>query len=178
MAPFQSLEQRHLRRCSQYFPLKPWPTIVVWLIHLILYTQQACDVHSPSNTAFLLVGAFLEDEGKEVVSKCVNENRISIPVGDNSWASKWNKDALVSVDTAFYTCKTQRLKTKVAKYIILMIEQTFPKFYLPTLLLGWCYIYVTKSKPRGFSSWLKPCQINLKPCFCVSYTGWLPAKFW
>lgn len=68
--------------------------MVVLLIPLILY------MHSPS---FLLLEAFLEEEGKEVVSKCVNKNRLCVPVGDNSWASQLNKDAYVSVNTSFNT---------------------------------------------------------------------------
>lgn len=68
--------------------------MVVLLILLILY------VCSPS---FLLLEAFLEEEGKEVVSKCVNKTRMRVPVSDNSWASQFNKDAFVSVNTSFNT---------------------------------------------------------------------------
>lgn len=49
--------------------------MVVLLIPLILY------VHSPS---FLLLEAFSEEEGREVGNKCVNKNRMCVPVGDNS----------------------------------------------------------------------------------------------
>lgn len=84
--------------------------MVVLLIPLILY------VSSPS---FLLLGAFVEEEGKEVVSKCVNKSRMCVPVGDNPWTSQLNKDACVSVNTSFNTSvklggwkqKEQNLKT-------------------------------------------------------------------
>lgn len=68
--------------------------MVVLLIPLILY------VHSSS---FLLLEAFLEEQGREVVSRSVNKNRMCVPVGDNSWASQLNKDACVSVNTSFNT---------------------------------------------------------------------------